>query len=375
MRKYYFLGGQTILLDEEGELQYIITDHLGSVVSIADEGGTLTSQQRYLPFGGVRTLETPSYSPISETDYGYTSQRDLASTGMIDYKARFYNPYITHFAQPDTIVPDLLNPQAWNRYSYALNNPIRYNDPTGHCPTCLAGAALGAIAGALIYTGTTWSARRAWSNDDYLAAVAVGALGGTLIGLGFSAPAGVGTYTAIGSGAGAIGGQIGYSLVAGKDYESEEMLISAGVGTIAGAISGFVAGGAGLAVAGATRGVVASVTGKVIVSNAIINGSASWLQYELTTKYNHKTPTLQGRGAAFTSGAASSLVLDGIFPASVVSASISRMAVSTYSHFNMYVNGSPSGLKNLLAKEVSSQTVRGASADWISRKLELLIGE
>jgi hypothetical protein len=40
--------------------------------------------------------------------------------------------YLNHFTQPDTIVPDPQNPQAWNRYAYALNNPIRYNDPTGH---------------------------------------------------------------------------------------------------------------------------------------------------------------------------------------------------------------------------------------------------
>ena len=34
--------------------------------------------------------------------------------------------------QPDTIIPDLSNPQGWNRYSYVTNRPVNFNDPTGH---------------------------------------------------------------------------------------------------------------------------------------------------------------------------------------------------------------------------------------------------
>jgi hypothetical protein len=36
------------------------------------------------------------------------------------------------FSQPDTDIPDLSNPQSYNRYSYCVNDPLRYNDPTGH---------------------------------------------------------------------------------------------------------------------------------------------------------------------------------------------------------------------------------------------------
>lgn len=32
----------------------------------------------------------------------------------------------------DTIVPDPASPQSWNRYSYVVNNPLRFYDPTGH---------------------------------------------------------------------------------------------------------------------------------------------------------------------------------------------------------------------------------------------------
>jgi len=42
------------------------------------------------------------------------------------------SPYINRFLQPDSIIPSPANPQSWNRFSYTLNNPIRFNDPTGH---------------------------------------------------------------------------------------------------------------------------------------------------------------------------------------------------------------------------------------------------
>ena len=51
---------------------------------------------------------------------------------MLDYKARSYSPYLNRFIQPDTIVPELTNPQALNRYSYVNNSPILFNDPSGH---------------------------------------------------------------------------------------------------------------------------------------------------------------------------------------------------------------------------------------------------
>jgi hypothetical protein len=52
--------------------------------------------------------------------------------GLMDYKARFYDPYLNHMTQPDTIVPGAGNPQSWNRFSYVKNNPINFIDPTGH---------------------------------------------------------------------------------------------------------------------------------------------------------------------------------------------------------------------------------------------------
>jgi RHS repeat-associated protein len=91
------------------------------------------SQQRYMPFGEART----DVGAITQTDFGYTGQRNLDaqgnsfSTGLMDYKARFYDVALARFISPDTITPG--GPQGLNRYSYSLNNPINFNDPTGHC--------------------------------------------------------------------------------------------------------------------------------------------------------------------------------------------------------------------------------------------------
>ena len=41
---------------------------------------------------------------------------------------------LDQFIQPDDIISDLGNPQSYNRYSYVLNNPLRYTDPDGRAP-------------------------------------------------------------------------------------------------------------------------------------------------------------------------------------------------------------------------------------------------
>ncbi|MBL8089902.1 MAG: RHS repeat-associated core domain-containing protein [Anaerolineales bacterium] len=93
---------------------------------------TFTFDFKYLPFGGTRQL--PNQPTSGLTDYGYTGQRNLdEDIGLMDYKARFYSPVLNRFIQPDSIVPNPYNPQMFNRFSYVGNNPINFNDPTGHC--------------------------------------------------------------------------------------------------------------------------------------------------------------------------------------------------------------------------------------------------
>jgi len=70
--------------------------------------------------------------PKIATSLRFTGQRENATIGLYFYNARYYDPALGRFTQPDTIVPQPGNPGGLNRYSYVLNNPIKYRDPTGH---------------------------------------------------------------------------------------------------------------------------------------------------------------------------------------------------------------------------------------------------
>ena len=61
-----------------------------------------------------------------------TSCSNSDQTGLYFYNARYYDATIGRFISPDSIVPNPANPQSLNRYSYCLNNPLRYTDPSGH---------------------------------------------------------------------------------------------------------------------------------------------------------------------------------------------------------------------------------------------------
>ena len=53
--------------------------------------------------------------------------------GLYYYNARYYAPGLGRFISADTIVPDPTNPQSLNRYTYVLNSPLKFIDPSGHC--------------------------------------------------------------------------------------------------------------------------------------------------------------------------------------------------------------------------------------------------
>jgi len=102
-------------------------DHLGGVNVITDSLGARCQLNEYDPWGGVSN-QVGNCDP----DTRFTGQKLDAETGLYYYGGRYYDPEISRFISADPFVPKPGNPQALNRYSYTLNNPVRYIDPSGY---------------------------------------------------------------------------------------------------------------------------------------------------------------------------------------------------------------------------------------------------
>jgi RHS repeat-associated protein len=128
--KYYFAGTTRIAMRSGTSLNFILTDHLGSTSSVVNASGQEVAKTLYKAWG-----ETRFTSDTLPTKYTYTGQySNVSDFGLMFYNARWYDPYLNHFTQPDSIVPNPGNPQAWDRYAFVYNNPLKYTDPSGHDP-------------------------------------------------------------------------------------------------------------------------------------------------------------------------------------------------------------------------------------------------
>jgi RHS repeat-associated protein len=125
--KYYTFNGQRVAMRQGDEVYYLHGDHLGSTSLTTDASGAVVSEVRYHPYGEERWANGEAV-----TDFGFTSQRNEASFGLMDYNARYYSPRLGRFVSPDSIVPEPGSSGGWNRYAYVSNNPLRYIDPAGH---------------------------------------------------------------------------------------------------------------------------------------------------------------------------------------------------------------------------------------------------
>ncbi|MBQ8705856.1 MAG: VCBS repeat-containing protein [Paludibacteraceae bacterium] len=129
-RHFYYLDNGCIYVIEgsqsTGTYYYAFTDHLGSVTHIFNESGGTVFKAEYDAWG----RQAVSKNTIG-FHRGYTGHEMLPEFGLINMNGRLYDPMLGRFLSPDNYVqmPDFS--QSFNRYSYCVNNPLKYQDPDG----------------------------------------------------------------------------------------------------------------------------------------------------------------------------------------------------------------------------------------------------
>ncbi|MFZ5431612.1 MAG: RHS repeat-associated core domain-containing protein [Bacteroidota bacterium] len=254
---------------------YLLRDHLGTITHVTNSSGTVQNEYSYDAWGIRRNFSNWSYAVAAQTDLlparGFTGHEWLPWFNLYNMNGRLYDPVVGRFLSPDNYVqmPDFS--QNFNRYSYCLNNPLKYTDPTGEFWHLIIGAAIGGIV-----NWATHGAEFSWEGLGYFGiGAAAGALGAG-VGAGISSAMAGGSFGAgfIGSSAAmtattsfatgaAIGGGAGFSagfttgfgngLIGGQNF---------GQALWSGTKDGLIGGASGALLGGLAGGIDATADGR-----------------------------------------------------------------------------------------------------------------
>lgn len=253
---HYISGGNglcAILVKENGVINsYIVyTDHLGSITTVTDRGGTsIVAEQNFDAWGRRRDpnnwniFYAANSNPATQSWLyrGFTGHETLPYFSLINMNGRIYDPILGRMLSPDNIVPASYNTQGYNRYAYALNNPLSFTDPDGNEPitfgvigsAIVIGAMIGAFTGAVTYDMAGKSAL-----GGFWRGAVVGGIGGLISG-GLA-----GSFSSLGYvGSGIVQGAITGTATGGLNaiLDGSNIWRSASGGAISGAILGGVNG-------------------------------------------------------------------------------------------------------------------------------------
>ena len=226
----FYLGGDAydalaVCVNDFGvdSTYYILRDYLGNITHIINEDGTLRQELSYDAWGRLRNPDTHQLYAVGKEpklllDRGYTGHEYLPWFGLINMNARLYDPVLGRFLSPDPYVqvPDFT--QNFNRYSYCLNNPLKYVDKDGEFWF------LPAIIAFVVNYATTGITKGDWGLKNIGSSLAMSAVALVSYGVGMGITGAL-AKTAI----------LSQSVIGG---------ISAGVaGSVTGAMSSLMAGG------------------------------------------------------------------------------------------------------------------------------------
>lgn len=242
------------------------------MTALSGHAGTSEEATRYDAFGTALNLQSPG----TGNDLLFTGRELDRSTGLYYYRARYYDPEIGRFLSEDALGFGA----GVNFYAYVGNNPVNFNDPSGHCATIC----LGVIAGTGAAVGSWWSG----GTDAQIArAFGVGFVAGATLGFGTGLVA-----PALASGGASVAGAFGVPVSQGAVAATSTLIQGTGGAVLGDAVTqgwehlsagGSVdnfdySGSRGLAagVAGFTGSGPAAVASYSLKTAQVLYGSASW---------------------------------------------------------------------------------------------------
>ena len=116
-------------------MYYIHKDHLGSFDAITNNRNNAVERLSFDAWGRRRNATDWTYNNVPATflfDRGFTGHEHMDAFGLINANGRIYDPCMGRFLSPDIVVQSPDFTQDYNRYSYAINNPLKYSDPSGY---------------------------------------------------------------------------------------------------------------------------------------------------------------------------------------------------------------------------------------------------
>ncbi len=179
-RDYLYRGSQLLASSHptEGD-RHLHLDHLGTPRLITNAAGAQTAYHAYYPFGEEATAFNQDAEQMKFTGH----ERDLASLAGsgddLDYMhARHASPLTGRFLSVDRASGAPKYPQSWNRYAYALGNPVRNIDPDGESALDVVNGFVNALGSNLLLGG----GRVESSNSDFLRGQRIGDAASILVG-------------------------------------------------------------------------------------------------------------------------------------------------------------------------------------------------
>lgn len=141
--EFIYLDDNLVMLRKNNGtfLPYVVVkDNLGSVISIYAGDGTQVYSASYDAWG----KQNVTMNKIGFIR-GYCGHEMLNDYQIINMNGRLYDPVLGRFLSPDNFVQTPDFSQNYNRYSYCLNNPLKYTDPSGEFWNLIIGAAIGGV--------------------------------------------------------------------------------------------------------------------------------------------------------------------------------------------------------------------------------------